>query len=80
MREFSDLSIKNWVAFIKSFTTPKLDQAEQEMLGTHIIVIEAIGIHWPQKNTKLIMARTKLVNCSASATSILQGNSEGIAI
>ncbi len=25
MREFSDLSIKDWVAFIKSFTQPKLD-------------------------------------------------------
>lgn len=25
MREFSDLSIKNWVKFIRSFTTPKLD-------------------------------------------------------
>ena len=25
MREFSDLSIKDWVAFIKSFTVPKLD-------------------------------------------------------
>lgn len=25
MREFSDLSIQDWVAFIKSFTVPKLD-------------------------------------------------------
>lgn len=28
MREFSDLSIKDWVAFIKSFTVPKLDKGE----------------------------------------------------
>jgi len=28
MREFSDLSIRDWVAFIKSFTVPKLDQGE----------------------------------------------------
>ena len=28
MREFSDLSIKDWVDFIKSFTVPKLEKGE----------------------------------------------------
>lgn len=28
MREFSDLSIRDWVAFIKSFTVPKLQKDE----------------------------------------------------
>ena len=28
MREFSDLSISDWVVFIRSFTVPKLDQGE----------------------------------------------------
>ena len=28
MREFSDLSISDWVSFIRSFTVPKLEQGE----------------------------------------------------
>ena len=28
MREFSDMSIKDWVAFIKSFTVPKAEKGE----------------------------------------------------
>lgn len=54
MREFSDLSILNWVSFIKSFTNPKLDQGELWNLSTEALLTVKLEILKPvaQKDSK----------------------------
>ena len=50
MREFSDLSIRDWVAFIKSFTTPKLE----------------LGELWPLSASALLSVKLEILKPTAS--------------
>ena len=52
MREFSDLSIKNWVEFIRSFTTPKLDQGELWDLSKEALLSVKLEILKPTGKSK----------------------------
>ena len=54
MREFSDMSIKDWVAFIKSFTVPKLDKGELWDLSKEALLTVKLEILKPvaTKDTK----------------------------
>jgi len=54
MREFSDLSIDNWVAFIKSFTVPNLDKGELWELSHEALLSVKLEILKPhtQKDDK----------------------------
>lgn len=52
MREFSDLSIKNWVKFIRSFTTPKLDQGELWDLSKEALLSVKLEILKPTGKSK----------------------------
>ena len=50
MREFSDLSIKDWVNFIKSFTVPKLDKNELWDLSKEALLSVKLEILKPTVN------------------------------
>ena len=54
MREFSDMSIKDWVAFIRSFTVPKLDKGELWDLSREALLSVKLEILKPvsTKDTK----------------------------
>ena len=52
MREFSDLSIKNWVEFIRSFTTPKIDQGELWDLSKEALLSVKLEILKPTGKSK----------------------------
>ena len=54
MREFSDMSIKDWVAFIRSFTVPKLDKGELWDLSREALLTVKLEILKPvtTKDTK----------------------------
>ena len=54
MREFSDMSIKDWVGFIKSFTVPKLDKGELWDLSREALLTVKLEILKPvtTKDTK----------------------------
>lgn len=61
MREFSHLSIRDWVEFIKSFTVPKLDQGELWPLSAQALLSVKLEIIKPSKkaNTKKKVTKTK---------------------
>jgi hypothetical protein len=54
MREFSNMSIKDWVAFIKKFTVPKLDKGELWDLSREALLSVKLEILKPvaTKDTK----------------------------
>lgn len=59
MREFSDLSIKDWVAFIKSFTVPKTDKNELWDLSKEALLSVKLEILKPSKTDDKKKRKTK---------------------
>ena len=58
MREFSDMSIKDWVAFIKSFTVPKVEKGElwdrsrEALLSVKLEILKPVATKDTKKTRK----------------------------
>ena len=59
MREFSDMSIKDWVSFIRSFTVPKLDKGELWALSREALLSVKLEILKPSSKDREKKKRAK---------------------
>ena len=67
MREFSDLSISDWVGFIRSFTVPKLDQGELWDLSKEALLSVKLEILKPVAKEEKKKRKTKKEEGDAEA-------------